>query len=295
MRTGIQGVGWFLRRSSDPMRLGAFYEGRLGLPRLRSWDTAESSGVMLWAGNCAVLETNRLSTDSAVDQASSQCIPVFLTADLCKAERDLGTAGVKPVHEHHGRQVVTLLFPDPDGNLFGIDQHETPSGSNAGRTSHGAPLPGEIHMGQTVQGLSRVIHKTTDVAAETAFLRGLGLADLETSATSSRLLLGESCILDIEPGGEGLPPISERTMMPDAWILRVYGIDCLRDRLARIGKRGLSQHEFPGGSLDYVLTPDNRLIGWQERKPYDPDIVTTQLIEDLQARSLWCRTEQDGG
>ncbi len=295
MKTGIQGLGWFLRRSEDPIKLGAFYEQNLGLPRLRSWDTSDSSGVMLWAGHTAVLETNRLAQDAALRHSTSQCIPVFRSPNLPAAERALAAAGTHPAEEESDERASTLLFPDPDGNLFGIEQLRAATGNRIDGAWRSGTLPGDIRMGQTVEGLSRVIHKATDVAAEAAFLRRLGLEDLETTSAASRLCLGDNCILDLRPDGETFAPISERSEVPDSWILRVYGIESLRRELTKLGKRCLSQHEFPGGSLDYVLTPDHRLMGWQERKPYNPDVMTTQLIEDLQARSLWVRTEQDSG
>lgn len=293
MKAGIQGIGWFLRRSRDPIRLGAFYERALGLPRLRSWDTQDSTGVMLWAGHTAVLETNRLSAQSVVNQTASQLIPVFRTEDLGHAERDLAEAGSQAVERDRDARAATSLFADPDGNLFGVEQVDSSSARAHDAALPGTCLPGEIRMGRTITGLSRVIHKTPDVAAEKAFLRGLGLRDVEQPGATCRLDLGGNCILELEPGGDTLPRIGERTMMTDAWLLRVYGIERLRDRLSSLGRHGLSQHEFPGGWLDYVLTPTNRLIGWQERKPYDPDIMTTQLIEDLYARGLWCRTVQN--
>ena len=68
----VQGLGWFVRRTADPIALGRFYERALGLPRLRSWESDGHAGAMYWAGEvCAVRDQPDLRRSSNRDAGES--------------------------------------------------------------------------------------------------------------------------------------------------------------------------------------------------------------------------------
>lgn len=285
---GHQGLGWFLRRTRDPIALAKFYETALGLPRLRSWDVPESAGVMLWCGEVGVLELNRISEDIAFTPEQSPCTPVFLSRDIQVSVARCEEAGGRPVSSTSDARGETLYFTDPDGFHFALEHLEN-SGLETDlyaqrKWNLGAvALPGDIRIDGPVQGISRILQKTSDIEAETSFLETMGFEKL----SSNRISLGGACHIELVPSPNMLPQPKDRTMAFDTWIARVYGLEIYRGALANSTGQFLSRHEFKGGTLDYALSPSNVLIGWQERKPYDPDLPTTQMVEDLNARSQW--------
>jgi len=301
MSAGIQGLGWFMRRTRDPIALASFYEKALGLPRLRSWQTDELCGVMLWAGEVGVLETNLLNPQADGSPEDTSCIPVFRSDNLAASSDRLAGFGLLPTDTEEDERATTHFFQDIDGLPFGVEQlHRADLNSvdsqwaSRGRSGENS-LPGGIVVDGDVAGLGRIIHKTPSPEAETAFLKQLGMTACNGRSGDSMLEIGNTCLVDLREAELPLPPIEERDMLYDAWIMRVYGMESFRRRLAELGGDFLSQHDFPGGALDYALTPSYRVIGWQERKRYDPRVPTTQMVEDLDARSRWIRRKNDGG
>lgn len=285
---GHQGLGWFLRRTRDPIALTGFYESALGLPRLRSWDVPETAGVMLWCGDVGVLELNRISEDIAFVPERSPCTPVFLSRDLAASVTQCEAAGGKLISSTSDTRGEIMFFSDPEGFRFAIervDRSDLPTDVQAQRKwDNGAiALPGDIRMDGAIQGISRILHESSDVQNEAAFLKTMGFKEL----SPNRISLGGTCHIELVQSDETLTQPKDRTMAFDTWIVRVYGLETYRDAFNSSKGQFLSRHEFQGGTLDYALSPSNVLMGWQERKPYDPDIPTTQMVEDLNARSQW--------
>ena len=289
IRSGIQGLGWFLRRGFDPLRLGKFYEDVLGLPRLREWEMPESTGVMLWVGGVGVLETNSLH-ETCASIPETQYVPVFRSCDLAASERRLATHKVMPTRRESDDRADTTFFVDADDLPFAIEQVSADARNSvdaAWREGVNAMLPGGIAIDGEIEGLGRIIHHAPDVEVEERFLTRMGLTNLGGGGSVSRLAIGNTCIVELRSSQLTMAPIDSREMSTDTWIMRVYGQSMMRERLAAVATASLSQHVFQGGTLDYALSPSNRLIGWQERKPYDSVVPMTQLVEDLDARSRW--------
>lgn len=287
---GTQGLGWFLRRTRDPIASSKFYEEGLGLPRLRSWDVPESTGVMLWCGEVGVFELNRISEDVPYSPGDTPCMPIFKTLDLEASTARAVDAGATLVDKSEDERAVLHTFTDPDGFRFGIEHvvnpiYETDQFVERQREMGLMSLPGEIVVDGPIECISRVQHEAKDPEVELAFLEAMGFKRVNGNGIS----LGGGCYIEVIPTDRELQPMAERSMSFDTWIARVYGLDTFRTLLEKTDGKMISRHEFKGGTLDYALTPHNVLVGWQERNAYDPDLPTTQMIEDLNARTRWMR------
>lgn len=296
LASGSQGMGWFLRRTRIPGELAKFYERGLGLPRLRSWDVPSTAGDMLWCGDVGVVELNRLDPNTKLEPERSPCLPVFSTLDLQSSIARAVDAGARAVDSVFPEQMNILGFKDPDGFIFGFERADlqaNPPLDPADRTWPGqiSNLPGGVSIDGPIQCLTKVIHFTSDPTQELAFLQHMGFSQKSANSVS----LGGATEIVIEPSASSVKhaPIQNREMAHDTWIARVYGVENYRSALSSRDGNLLSSHEFAGGVLDYALSPSNILIGWQERKPYDPDIPTTQMIEDLAARTHWINRSRD--
>lgn len=290
IKPGSQGLGWFLRRSRNPGQLGQFYERGLGLPRMRSWDMPQTAGVMLWCGDVGVVELNRLDARTELNPSQSPCLPVFGSLDPEHSFQRAVEAGAHPVADAFPDRFDIQGLKDPDGFLFGIEQMERGAKGNSSTNSMGWPgsvsnLPGGICIDGPIQCITKVIHKSAAPLEERDFLSKLGF---EVSSASTISLGGVTEIVLEQSSSLKVPTaLANREMAHDTWIARVYGLESYRNALLSRDGKLLSSHEFAGGVLDYALSPSNILIGWQERKAYDPDVPTTQMIEDIAARTHW--------
>jgi len=291
---GIQGLGWFLRRTSDPIALGRFYETALGLPRLRSWRTDDHAGAMMWAGDVCVFETNVIGDDVPLLPGDSQCIPVFRSHDPDRSRARLVANGARPARVEEDRRAKTYFFEDPHGYPLAVEVVEDDGRfamdkAAAAAWNRGRPaLPGDIRIDGEIQTLSRVLHLTTDPEGDAGFLiDSLKLDDLGAAGGSRLLGLGATAILECRPSPVSCARPTDRESIRDTWILREYAHRTLVGALGRKGEEPVESLEFEGGDLAYFATPANRLFGLQQRRPYDPDVPATQMVEDLASRSLW--------
>lgn len=290
----IQGLGWFLRRTRDPIALGKFYEAALGLPLLRSWQVDEHAGAMMWAGGVCVFETNVLDQTSEMLIEPGQCKPVFRTYDLAETRMQVLSAGGKLIGSEKDGRAELVVFEDVDGYPFGIEYVSDTSFFEIDRRNElawksGRPeLPGGLAITGPVQMLSRVIQRTHRMRADLDFLTGhLGLSCLGDHYGKSMLSLGGTALLELRGDTLELERPSSRLSVRDAWILREYGHDVLLETMSKAGEVPIESMVFDGGRLDYFVTPSNRLFGFQERFGYDAAIPATQKVEDLAFRSLW--------
>lgn len=298
MDSVVQGLGWFVRRTADPIALGRFYERALGLPRLRSWETDGHAGAMYWAGEVCVFETNLIGETAATGTRESQCIPVFRSHDLQASVERLVQNGAGFLRSESDERAETVFVQDPEGfplgtervrdeSLFAMDRRLTEAW-NMGRTR----LPGGIRIDGAVQALSRVVHLTSDPAGDAAFLADtLKLDELGTLAGRKWLGLGDTAILEIRESRRRLARPQDRVSVRDTWILREYGHDQLMEAMREKGEQAVSSLKFKGGVLDYFVTPGNRLFGFQQRLEFHPDEPARQMVEDLAAFSRWQRAK----
>lgn len=286
--TGVQGLGWFLRRTRDPFALASFYERALGLPRLLDWKLEDSNGVMLWCGEFGVLELNETHPDLTFQPERSPCTPIFRTRDLERSNQRALSAGAKETHTESDERAQTRFFTDPDGFAFGLEQLGSDLlTTDADANALGAEALQRLDDKHRIDGdtlyISRIRHACADIVRERAALSELGFPAL--SAFQLKLGLGTHIELAQTTSKMSAPEL--RNMTFDTWIARVYDYEAFRARVGTAGTRLLSSHHFKGGTLDYALTPNNILVGWQERKPFDKDEPMTQLLEDIAARRRW--------
>ena len=296
--TVVQGLGWFVRRTADPIALGRFYERALGLPRLRSWETDGHAGAMYWAGEVCVFETNLIGEEPLTGTRESQCIPVFRSHDLEASVERLVRNGAGFLRSESDERAETVFVQDPEGfplgiervrddSLFAVDERLAKAW-DSDRTR----LPGGIRIDGAVQALSRVVHLTTEPEDDAGFLANtLKLEELGTLAGRDWLALGNTAILEIRQSPRRLARPEDRVSVRDTWILREYGHDQLLHAMREKGEQPVSSLKFKGGMLDYFVTPGNRLFGFQQRLEFHPDEPARQMVEDLASFSRWQRAK----
>ena len=295
MQGSVQGLGWFVRRTSDAAVLGKFYHDALDLPVLRHWDLPENAGYMLYAGGVTAFEVNRGGQTPISDPLQAECTPIFRTRDLEAAVAYATSAGARLVGEDTSTKVTTKLFSDVLGHLFGLRaaNHQSTHAPDieAARAWKAGErgLSGLPPMPDSIQDLGTIQLRVEDpknLAAFYAEMLGLDIMGEPTSMGAS-LHLGGMGILELTPGGTRRSPPKDRVEVTDVWILRVYDYVGLKAHFAVNRVQRVNSLEMAGGWLDYYTDPEGHLFGFQERKPPDPKVPNTNLIEDIAARKQW--------
>ena len=244
-----------LLRSRDPKALAAFYRHQFGIPELRNWP----GGHMLWAGTYTVIETNVLG-EGTPDQGAEhpeQCdvMPIYAAA----APKELN-AVVMAIGEQS-----LACYKDLDGNWFGIRDTQ-PGQKVVRRLSDGTELP------ERFAGLVGLVYRSPDPQSQRAeFERVFGS---EQRGFETYFLPGHPQRISIETRLD-----VQRVAIP-----RVYGFEEFADRARAAGWSVRDELTFKGGHLNYYVDGQGQLMGFQERKSYDPEIETTQMPEDVDAR-----------
>ena len=281
MRTGVQSLGWYVLRATDPIPLIRFYRDVLGLSELRGRETPpEQASAMLWAGGTTVFEPNRGGqAENFASLEHTPYVPVFRSTDM-KATQD--RLRLTPATQHKG----TVYYQDPLGFFFGLEAASTPE----------PPLswPGVDPLAADLVNLGRLEYRTGDPDRVAAFYRDiLGLEPIAPSQ-ADHLNMGDGAVLAVMSGDTAAPPkVADRedaTMVP---VFRLYGYDSYVETMTNNHVPCLQEVELTGGRLWYGWDPAGTLFGFQERKPPDPDPDkwTTRLPEDLLAREIWNRED----
>ena len=251
----VQGIGWMLLRSRNPKELAAYYCEHLGIPELRHWP----GGHMLWAGNYTVIETNVLGEDTP-DQGVEH-------PELC----DVLPVYAADISSAHDTVVMTIggrSFPchqDPDGNWFAVEDFQRSQGKIE-RLSDGTELS------ESFAALIGIVYRAPDPDSQRKqFEAVFGTQQLGFDA-------------HFLPGDPRRVPTKTRLDVQRVAIPRVYGFENLSARALAAGWEPRDQLTFQGGQLNYYVDSQGQLMGFQERKPYDPDIKATQMQEDVDAR-----------
>jgi predicted enzyme related to lactoylglutathione lyase len=295
MRDSVQGLGWFVRRTANAAALGQFYARALALPVLRAWDMPDTSGTMLYGGDVAAFEINRGGQAPVSEPATAPCTPIFRARDFDLALRTVEAAGATRVSTDDAATPVTVWLRDSAGCLFGLRAANdkspyAPDQIAAQRWAAGSRgLPELAPMPETIQDIGWVRLRVEDPAKLAAFyVEMLGLDVLSTSADGSIALhLGGTCTLELCPGGARRSPPKDRVDVTDVWILRIYDYIATKAHFAVNRVHLVNSLELKGGWLDYYVDPEGHLFGFQERKPADPAIPQSNLIEDAVARRQW--------
>ncbi|MDX2222181.1 MAG: VOC family protein [Rhodospirillaceae bacterium] len=306
MRTGIQGLGWFVRRSADPRTQMDFYLAALGLPSLRRWSYNGSAGAMLRAGDVGVFELGALDPTAAAappaDPAQAECTPVFRARDMTAALDRAVAAGARVAADTVDGGLREVLLTDPLGYPFSFLEADPASllahdaAAERAWRSPPAAMAALPPMPPAIQDIARVRLRVEQPQALAAFyVQTVGL-DTLLDATAERALLhlGGTCALELVAGGARREPPKDRTEIPDVWILRVYDYVGIKAHFAVHDVRTVNTVDLTGGWLDYCADPEGRLFGYQERRPPDPAIPNSQLIEDAAARAVWEGREASG-
>jgi predicted enzyme related to lactoylglutathione lyase len=295
MHDSIQGLGWFVRRTSNTAAVGRFYRDALGLPVLRQWDAAESAGYMFYAGDVAAFEINRGGQPPISDPAQAECTPIFRTRDSDTALKQALAVGGKVVDDSVAKNIRTVLISDVDGHLFGLRQADDvsqfpPDKEAARRWAAGERgLAGLAALPDCIQDLGTVRLRVEDPAAMATFYTEMLGLDLLGHFVGGGIALhvGGTGILELVPGGTRHSPPKDRVDVTDVWILRVYDYVAMKAHFAVNRVHQVNALELAGGWLDYYTDPEGHLFGFQERKAPDPAILNSNLIEDKAARQKW--------
>jgi len=268
-----QGIGWIVLRSRDPEGLASFYKKVLRLPELRSWP----GGHMLWAGHYSVLEINVLD-DGAPDQSSNapnevDVLPVYSAASL-ELVADLG-----PAVDLSEKGMTVQCYQDPDGNWFAIHQEQNDS------SQFYPTLPNVDSLPDSFFGLSRVLIRSEQSSRQFEFYSNLFYDTSEPEADS--LFINSGATLDFRKGTPIRHEVTDREQVQRVFIPRVFGYRSFVQQAESLGAHKVNELEFKGGMLSYYLDPQGQLFGFQERKPYDPDVPTSQAIEDKMSREAF--------
>lgn len=268
MRPEIHGLGWFVRRSTDPEGLGAFFRDVLGFPELRRYGLA----TMLWLGETVDIEIAIGGNVQAAagDPATAQCVPRFEVASLEDVVRRLITeAGVTVT-----RLTGAAYFVDPSGNLVGLV--ERPDNPGHPTVLEGVPPPpaGFLRLGE-------IVRRCRDTAGVAAFYRDVvGLDQLSSGESGDHVLsLGASARLIVTSGGEPLPPANDRQDASNVFVVRVDDVDGVAADLVRRGVRPVNlTFGGDGGRIAYFADPEEQVFGVQTRLP------ESMRVEDREAR-----------
>lgn len=293
LKTGVQGLGWYVLRAEDPVPLIRFYRDILGLGQLRGREQpANQASAMLWAGGTTVFEPNRGGRgEQYASVKTSPLVPVFRSRAM---DRSLGRLFQIAEISTDDALVVnddTHYFRDPLGFIFGVEPAGETSPSRLD-PENGQPLwlsDVEQPLEGDILDLGRLEYRSSAPAELHAFYKSL--FDLSPTGDGTMDLdLGDGSYLRfLEGGTEASDPINDReaeTMVP---VYRLYGYEHYVSRADDAGAKQLQEVDLTGGRLWYGWDPSGRLFGFQERRPpnEDPDKWTTRLPEDLMARRLW--------
>ena len=296
MHEYIQGLGWVVRRSADPISTGEFYTDLLGLPELRRRDNEKARNIMLWSGGYSVIETIWMGQNyhkiNTIEDA--EIVPIFRVRNMEQTQNLLDTKKVIFVpNPEQGDE--TLYFLDPSGFVIGIrppipGSDLTPDmEADSLWNKKTIVIPDIVNLTGNIQdiGWLRMSVKNPHLLAE-FYNEVVGLDILEDNGKDGVTLhLGGTTTLELKPGGKARLPPSDRKEVPDVWIFRGYNFSEFNDRMNRFGVPVINQLTLGGGTLNYYLDPEGHVFGFQERKAYTQQDERTHRIEDIAARQEW--------
>ncbi len=304
MDAHIQGLGWIVRRTADPLPQGQFYLDGIGLRELRRRDTDRARNIMAWMGMYSVLETIwQGQPHPAVEQpADAEVIPIFRIRDWDTVMARLRANGAGFLNENPDPE-GTLYFTDPDGFVCGI--RAPAAGSDLASDLEAdrrwpddlVSLPDTPPLADGLQDIGWLrLHVADPQALSQFYCRTVGLDVLENNGDRGATLhLGGTCALELAPGGKSRPTPGDRKEVPDVWILRGYDLAAFAEKMAAANVPLINELTLGSGSgaLNYYADPEGHVFGYQQRAEYDPGQTVAYRIEDRAASDAWQRENAD--
>ena len=294
---GIQGFGWYVRRSKDsPANVIPFYQAALGLRQLRP--PGPGGVIMLWTGDIGMFEINVLVPTAESVARKDDITLVMRARNYERAKAMMLAAGAKLASEDSASR--TAYFIDPFGFTTGVreanDASAWPHDRAAAATwrAGGVSIPGTPALPPELQDIAAIVVKVVDPVAMAAFysdLFGFEMLD-KPSAKGAMLAFGRTVVLELKPGGrlQGIPP--DRNQVPDTWIVRLYDHDAFAERAKQKSVRVVNVISLAGGKLTYAVDPEGHLFGFEQRTP---DLLAEggkERVEDARARRLWAEADR---
>ncbi len=271
MRQGIQGFGWFIRRSEIHEQLVPFYRDVLGFPVLRTGNL-----TAFWTGELTVLEVSYggAPVPHFRDRSEAPLTPIYRVASMERTVARLNEAGAKFLHEPYQPPDSHFSYVrDPAGNLVGLAERPrtstTPDDVEAWRRwDAGKPtLEGSGPLPEDMQSLGWVVLRGADIDGLAAFWRDVvGLDYLRDSSTGKVFSMGDLVRLEIAPGCEPQAAPSDRMEVSNSFLLRVDNCSLRFAQVKAAGARVVNEPiSIPGGQICYFSDPEGHVFGFQSR------------------------------
>jgi catechol 2,3-dioxygenase-like lactoylglutathione lyase family enzyme len=266
-----------------------YYTDVVGLPLMRVGPAVS----LLWAGEDLVFEikTEDDPGTEATDLATAQLLPVFRSYDLAATRARFAAAGYEQVTEQRTEHSSRLWVTGPDRLLLGFEQRDEDSPFEADaealrrwRSGSGTVLPGNGPLPDELQYLSRARRQVADLEAARAFYRDVvGLDEVGEESGAAVFAMGDTVLLELAPGGASRPLPSNRTELPDSFILRVHGFFESVDARTQAGAVWVGDqiHYETGSKLAYFADPEGLLVGIEHRTLWG------SYAEDVEAERRW--------
>lgn len=283
MLTGLQAIGWLLRRTPDQARLGDFYQNVLGLPHIRQHDATP----VFWLGETVVFGVNKGGKvlDAMGDPAEAPCVPVLGVVGIDEIVERLAARGVRFLggisDVPNGRRAH---FFDLDNNVMALQERSPDSDwpedvAALERWPDRVQIPDAPLLSPGFQHLARVIFHCEDVEPMTAFYERIGLPLRRRLDDTAYFSIGEVVSLELAPGAGSRGAPADRAEENSSFVLRVADVDAAAAELRSKGVAFVNEpFDIGGGRVGYFADPEGHVLGIQTRWP------SSERVEDREAR-----------